>query len=102
MEKLFVEKTVFITGGGTGIGQACAIAFAAQGAIVTIAGRTEATLKETVGQIEAAGGKARYAICDVTNEEAVKEAVAVAIGDTGRLDITVNSAGIADGGMLAR
>ena len=97
MNKLFEGKTVFITGGGTGIGQACAIAFAAEGAIVTIAGRTEATLKETVGRIETAGGKACYAICHVTNEQAVKDAIAVAIGDSSRLDVAVNSAGI-DGG----
>lgn len=97
MEKLFAEKTVFITGGGTGIGRACAIAFASEGATVTIVGRTAETLKETVGGIVAAGGKARYAICDVTNEQAVKEAVAGAIGDSGRLDVAVNSAGI-DGG----
>lgn len=83
MQKLFDGKTVFITGGGTGIGQACAIAFAAEGPIVTIAGRTESTLKDMVGRIEAAGGKARYAICDVTNEQAVREAIAVVIGDSG-------------------
>jgi NAD(P)-dependent dehydrogenase (short-subunit alcohol dehydrogenase family) len=100
MEKLFENKTVLITGGGTGIGRACAIAFAAEGAIVTIAGRTEATLQETVESIEAAGGRARYAICDVTDEKAVKAAVIVAIGDTGRLDVAVNSAGI-DGGNLS-
>lgn len=97
MEKLFEGKTVFITGGGTGIGAACAVAFAAEGAVVTIAGRTESTLKETVAQIQVASGTARYAVCDVTNEQAVKAAIAVAIGDAGRLDVAVNSAGI-DGG----
>lgn len=97
MEKLFDNRTAFITGGGTGIGRACAIAFAAGGAIVTIAGRTEATLKETVESIKAAGGQARYAICDVRDEAAVQKAIALATGDTGRLDVAVNSAGI-DGG----
>jgi NAD(P)-dependent dehydrogenase (short-subunit alcohol dehydrogenase family) len=93
----FEGKTALVTGGGTGIGEASALALAAEGAIVTVAGRTEVTLADTVAQIEAAGGTARYAICDVTDEEAVKAAVAVAVGDTGRLDIAVNSAGI-DGG----
>lgn len=97
MEKLFNKKTVFITGGGTGIGRACAIAFAAEGAIVTIAGRTEGTLKETVESIKAAGGQARYAICDARDEAAVQKAISLAIGDLGRLDVAVNSAGI-DGG----
>lgn len=95
----FEGKTVLITGGGTGIGEAAALAMAAEGAIVTVAGRTEATLADTVAQIEAAGGTARYAICDVTDEEAVKAAVAVAVGDSGRLDYAVNSAGI-DGGNI--
>jgi len=93
----FENKTVLITGGGTGIGAASALALAAEGAVVTIAGRTEATLADTVATIEAAGGTARYAICDVTDEGAVKAAVDVAVGDTGRLDYAVNSAGI-DGG----
>jgi NAD(P)-dependent dehydrogenase (short-subunit alcohol dehydrogenase family) len=90
-------KTAFITGGGTGIGRAAAEALAAEGCEVTIAGRTEGTLAETVDAIEAAGGVARYAVCDVTDEGMVREAVAVAAGDSGRLDIAVNSAGI-DGG----
>lgn len=93
----FDGKTVLVTGGGTGIGQATAYALAAEGAVVTVAGRTEATLAHTVEQITAAGGAARYAICDVTDEEAVRAAVVIAIGDTGRLDFAVNSAGI-DGG----
>lgn len=95
----FAGKTAFITGGGSGIGQATAFAFAAEGALVTIAGDKEEPLRATVAQITAKGGKARYAVCDVTDEALVKAAVAVAIGDTGRLDVAVNSAGI-DGGNL--
>ena len=97
MTRQFDGKTAFVTGGGTGIGQATAFALAAEGAIVTIAGRTEKTLRDTVAQIAVAGGTARYAICDVTDEAAVKAAIVIAIGDTGRLDVAVNSAGI-DGG----
>ncbi len=93
----FEGKTVLVTGGGTGIGEASALALAAEGAIVTVAGRTEATLADTVAKIEAAGGTARYAICDVTDEGAVTAAVAVAVDENGRLDLAVNSAGI-DGG----
>lgn len=78
-------------------GDTYAIAFAAEGVIVTIAGRTEATLKETVESTEAAGGRARDAICDVRDEAAVQKAILPAMGDTGRLDVAVNSAGI-DGG----
>ena len=97
MTQQFEGKTALVTGGGTGIGQAAALALAAEGCIVTVAGRTRDTLEDTVKRIEAAGGSARYAICDVTSEAAVEEAVRIAIGAEGRLDFAVNSAGI-DGG----
>ena len=90
----FTGKTAFVTGGGTGIGRAVAIALAADGCTVTVAGRTERTLKETVQQIEAAGGSARFAICDVADENAVAAAVRVAVGHSNRLDFAVNCAGI--------
>jgi NAD(P)-dependent dehydrogenase (short-subunit alcohol dehydrogenase family) len=99
MTRQLEGRTALVTGGGTGIGQATALALAAEGAIVTVAGRTEATLKDSVARIEAAGGTARHAICDVTDEDAVRAAVASATGDAGRLDVAVNSAGI-DGGNL--
>ena len=90
----FTGKTAFVTGGGTGIGRAVAIALAADGCTVTVAGRTERTLRETVQQIEAAGGSARFAICDVADENAVAAAVRVAVGHSNRLDFAVNCAGI--------
>ena len=93
----FAGKNALITGGGTGIGRAAAIALAAEGAVVTVAGRTQATLEQTVKLITEAGGTAGYAIADVHDEDAVRHAVEVAAGDTGRLDVAVNSAGV-DGG----
>jgi NAD(P)-dependent dehydrogenase (short-subunit alcohol dehydrogenase family) len=98
-------KTALITGGGTGIGRAAAIALAAEGYAITVAGRTTATLKQTVKLIEDAGGTATYVIADVHDENAVRHAVEVAAGSSadggpgegGRLDVAVNSAGV-DGG----
>jgi NAD(P)-dependent dehydrogenase (short-subunit alcohol dehydrogenase family) len=90
-------RTALITGGGSGIGRATALALAAEGCTITVAGRTIATLQETVRQVEAAGATGRYAVADVTDEAAIKKAVKVAVGDSGRLDFAVNSAGI-DGG----
>jgi len=94
-------KTALITGGGTGIGRAAAIALAAEGYEITVAGRTSATLEQTVKLIEDAGGKAAYVIADVHDEDAVRHAVEFAAGGTadngGRLDFAVNSAGV-DGG----
>jgi NAD(P)-dependent dehydrogenase (short-subunit alcohol dehydrogenase family) len=98
-------KTALITGGGTGIGRAAAIALAAEGYAITVAGRTTATLKQTVRLIEDAGGTATYVIADAHDENAVRHAVEVAAGSSadggpgegGRLDVAVNSAGV-DGG----
>jgi NAD(P)-dependent dehydrogenase (short-subunit alcohol dehydrogenase family) len=93
----FAGKNALITGGGTGIGRAAALALAAEGATVTVTGRTQATLEQTVKLVADAGGTARYAIADVHDDDAVRHAVEVAAGDAGRLDVAVNSAGV-DGG----
>jgi NAD(P)-dependent dehydrogenase (short-subunit alcohol dehydrogenase family) len=90
----------FITGGGTGIGRASAILLAEAGSTVTVAGRTRSTLDEVVATIETAGGKARAVVCDVTDEESVRQAVEAAVGPDGHLDYGVNSAGVSGGDDL--
>jgi NAD(P)-dependent dehydrogenase (short-subunit alcohol dehydrogenase family) len=102
MEREFEGKTALITGGGTGIGQAAAFALAARGCLVTICGRTVRTLRETASQIEAVGGKARFAECDVSDEASMQAAVEAACGNDGRLDFGVNSAGISGGDNLQK
>jgi 7-alpha-hydroxysteroid dehydrogenase len=90
-----------VSGGGTGIGWACAAALAADGAAVTICGRTEATLVEGVARLDAlaAGANASYVVADVTDEADVLAAVDAASASDGRLDIVVANAG--GGGALA-
>jgi NAD(P)-dependent dehydrogenase (short-subunit alcohol dehydrogenase family) len=90
-------ETALITGGGTGIGRAAALALAGEGYEVIVAGRTAATLEQTVKLIAHAGGNAKYVIADVHDEAAVRHAVEVAAGGAGRLNVAVNSAGV-DGG----
>ncbi|MFF5019420.1 SDR family NAD(P)-dependent oxidoreductase [Streptomyces sp. NPDC001165] len=63
-----------VTGGGSGIGRASALALAAEGAIVTVAGRTQDTLKE-MRRIEAAGGTARFVLTDISRGPDVDRAV---------------------------
>jgi NAD(P)-dependent dehydrogenase (short-subunit alcohol dehydrogenase family) len=94
--------SVLVTGGGTGIGAACARIAAADGAAVTICGRTEATLQASVDKISGAaanGGSIRYVVGDVTNEDDVVRIVTGAVEGTGTLDGVVANAG--GGGMLA-
>lgn len=79
------------TGGGTGIGQAIAHAYAAAGAKVVVASRTLTTLENTVASIEQAGGVAAAIVCDVTDEQSVSSLVAGTVAQFGRLDIMVNN-----------
>jgi NAD(P)-dependent dehydrogenase (short-subunit alcohol dehydrogenase family) len=90
----------FITGGGSGIGRASALALAARGSFVTVAGRTAKSLDETVRLVKAAGGDGAAVLCDVADEESVAHAAEAAAGPGGRLDFGVNSAGVSGGDDL--
>jgi len=92
----FAGRGVIVTGGGRGIGQATARAFAAEGADVLVLGRTVTELEDTVARITADGGQAWLLPCDVTDEAQVEEAVARAAGRWDRIDVLVNNAGIDD------
>jgi len=86
-------KAAFITGGGTGIGRAIALAFAREGAQVAIAGRRKGPLEAVVREIAAAGGVAWSLECDVTNRASAEAALRAAAGRFGRLNVIVNNAG---------
>jgi NAD(P)-dependent dehydrogenase (short-subunit alcohol dehydrogenase family) len=90
----FFGKVAFVTGAGSGIGRATALAFAAAGASVTIADISEAGLKETEGQITALGAKVLSVRCDVTKSADIKSALDQTIAAFGRLDAAFNNAGI--------
>ncbi|MEU1784650.1 glucose 1-dehydrogenase [Streptomyces sparsogenes] len=93
----FPGKTALVTGAGSGLGRAIALAFAAEGASVVAAGRTAATLEETVELIGAAGGTAAAVVADVTDSGEVRALVQEAVTRFGGLDIAVNNAGILRG-----
>jgi NAD(P)-dependent dehydrogenase (short-subunit alcohol dehydrogenase family) len=86
-------KTAFITGGGTGIGRACAVAFAREGAQVAISGRRSQPLDAVRHEIEAAGGKAFVTTCDVTQSNSVSAALSRTEEHFGALNTIVNNAG---------
>ena len=86
-------RHIIVTGGGSGVGAACARAFADAGAKVTIFGRTETTLKEQ---------SLPYEICDVTNRQAVETACASARAAQGPIDVAIANAGAADSVPFAK
>ncbi|HKW88628.1 MAG TPA: SDR family NAD(P)-dependent oxidoreductase [Candidatus Acidoferrales bacterium] len=87
-------KVAFVTGGGTGIGRACAILFAAEGAKVAVAARRKEKLDAVAKQINAGGGEAIALPCDVTDRRSVESALRTAEERFGRLDVVVNNAGV--------
>ncbi|MFI0815331.1 SDR family NAD(P)-dependent oxidoreductase [Streptomyces sp. NPDC021098] len=93
----FTGKTALVTGAGSGLGRAIALAFAAEGASVVAAGRTAATLAETVRLVESTGGRAAAVTADVTDSGRLRDLVREAVSRFGGLDIAVNNAGIMRG-----
>jgi len=93
----FTAKTALVTGAGSGLGRAIALAFAAEGASVVAAGRTDASLAETVRLIEDAGGRAAAVTADVTDSGRLRDLVRETVSRFGGLDIAVNNAGILRG-----
>lgn len=92
MAGLLEGRVAFVTGGAGGIGQATAIAFAAEGAKVCVADLRAPD--DTVARITAAGGEAYAVTLDVTDEAAVDAAVDAVVSRWGRLDIGFNNAGV--------
>ena len=93
-------KTVLITGGGSGIGRAAALEFAALGArVAVVTGHNAAVGEETVRLIEAQGGRGAYFQCDVTREDQVRATVAAVAERFGRLDCAFNNAGVGPDGV---
>jgi NAD(P)-dependent dehydrogenase (short-subunit alcohol dehydrogenase family) len=86
-------KVGLITGGGTGIGRACALAFAREGAQLVVAGRRREPLEAVVREIEAGGGAAFALTCDVTQTASVTATLSKGEQHFGRLNTVVNNAG---------
>jgi NAD(P)-dependent dehydrogenase (short-subunit alcohol dehydrogenase family) len=91
----FTNKTVLITGAGSGIGRAAAETFAQQGAQVAVADINQRNADETVNAIRQAGGTATAFVSDVSQRAAVATMVAAVRQTYGAIHILVNNAGIA-------
>jgi len=84
---------VVVTGGGTGIGRATALAFARTGARVAICGRREESLRTTAFELEALGTECVALPCDVRESEQVTAFLDEVLERFGRIDVLVNNAG---------
>jgi NADP-dependent 3-hydroxy acid dehydrogenase YdfG len=87
-------KVAWVTGAGSGIGQAAAVALAREGAAVVLTGRRKEPLEETAATIGKAGGKALVKAGDLMKSAVVSRIVADIEKRFGRLDILVNNAGL--------
>src|SRR5271155_2946241 len=96
---LLKGRTIFITGGGTGLGRSMALRFAELGANIFLVARREEPLQETAEAIRAKGGRAAYASADIRDFSAVEKAVEAAEKEFGRVDTVVNNAA---GNFIAR
>lgn len=101
MTQRFTGKTVLITGGGSGIGRATALAFAAEGATVAVAGRRREPLEQTVRLIQDNGGQASAITTDVSSAADAERLVDATVARHGGLHIAFNNAGILEAGPLA-
>jgi NAD(P)-dependent dehydrogenase (short-subunit alcohol dehydrogenase family) len=82
-----------VFGGSSGIGRACAVALAEEGAAIVVASPHEEDGREVVDAIARTGGSASYLATDITDEGSVERAVHGAVGEFGRLDTVITSAG---------
>ena len=95
-------RVALVTGASQGIGHACALALAREGATVAVAARNQQKLDQLAGQIAAAGGKAAAFVIDVADEEQVKSGIKSALVQFGKIDILVNNAGITRDQLVMR
>jgi NAD(P)-dependent dehydrogenase (short-subunit alcohol dehydrogenase family) len=88
------KKVALVTGAGSGIGRAAAVALATEGYSVGALGRSADELEEVAGEIEASGNEAIALVADISDEQKMRDAVEQLLGRFGRLDVVVANAGI--------
>jgi len=95
-------KIALVTGASQGIGRACALELAAQGATVALAARNVEKLEAVAAEIAAAGGTAKAYALDVSSEDSIKSGAKSVLADHGAVHILVNNAGITKDGLALR
>ncbi len=95
-------RVALVTGASQGIGRACALALAAEGATVALGARNTAKLAEVKAEIEAAGGRAEVFALDIASEESIRSCAKAVLETMGTVAILVNNAGITRDGLVLR
>jgi NAD(P)-dependent dehydrogenase (short-subunit alcohol dehydrogenase family) len=98
-QDLLKDRSIFLTGGGTGLGRSMALHLAMLGARIFLIGRREPPLKEVCNEIHRGGGSAAFAPCDVRDYGAVQTVANLACEQFGRIDTVINNAA---GNFMAR
>ena len=93
-KRRFDNKVIVITGGGRGLGRAAALGFAREGGAVVVGDLDLDPARQTVKEIEQAGGRALFVPCDVRSAEQVKRLIDTAVERFGGVDVLYNNAGV--------
>jgi NAD(P)-dependent dehydrogenase (short-subunit alcohol dehydrogenase family) len=102
MATRFEGQVVWITGGGSGIGRALALAMAEEGADVAVSGRRQDKLDAVAAEIQATGRRGLGVVCDVTDEASLAAAIERVVAELGGLDVAVANAGFSVSGRVLR
>lgn len=94
MRQLFIDKVALVTGAGSGIGKACALRFAIEGARVVVSDIDDQASDATSAEIQALGGEAVSIPGDISLSADIERMIAGTLSAWGRLDAAVNNAGI--------
>lgn len=95
------DKIVIITGASSGIGLACCLEFAKQGAKIVMAARNEAKLNEAATTVSALGAEVLPVVADVSNQEDCARLIKATVDRFGRIDVLINNAGISMRALFA-
>ncbi len=99
-EKKFSGKVAVVTGATSGIGHACALAFANEGAKIVCVGRKDEALKEVAEEIRNTGAEALTVRADLSNETEADHVIDEALNTFGGVDVLVNAAGFLSTGTI--
>ena len=89
------DQVAIVTGGGRGLGRAIALTFAREGAHIAVVARSESEIESVAREVRNIGTRAIAIKTDVSNEDQVEAMVQKVMDEFGRIDILVNSAGVA-------